>query len=251
MKKTVSWVSGSLLLLLVAAGFSATPAAASPADPNSFPPFVAGQQAEQQWPEEFAGVWISYVTPPDYDSDGLPADARFNFAFTDDAESKVEELRVAYPSSHLYVAHQHQFSKKQLYAAQTEAVADMRSHAEGTLAIPGPDFEWYGAGTYLIQNRVEVHVSSVSTQLEQWGLDRYGPMVVFQESLPIVPLAGLLPPSESGTGNVASGKRTKRKLKVLVRKCNKAGKRRSLTKKRFAKSKKCKQARRALRAARA
>ncbi|MGA7397065.1 MAG: hypothetical protein WBW62_06410, partial [Solirubrobacterales bacterium] len=88
-------------------------------------------------------------------------------------------------------------------------------------------------------------------QLEQWGLARYGPMVSFEESLPLVPLQGRPQPDAFIPGKGAGGKQPKSKLRSLVRKCNKAGKKRSAAKKRFAKSKKCKQARRALRAARA
>lgn len=245
-----------LVTVMIAAAtlFAVSATSANAFSSSDVPALAARDYSQSQWPDEYAGFWVSYVTQPSF-GDALPADAKFHFAFTDDAESKVATLRTMFPGIHDYVAVDHEYSLNELAVVRGLVATDIALIQAGTLAAPGGPFPFYSYGVSETANRVTLGVPDATPALQTWADGRWGPAVIVETvgpgglDGPLLLDPGTLPGSEPDlTPGVPGAGDSLRRKKALVKKCNKAAKSRSAQRKRFSNSKKCKRARRAVRA---
>jgi hypothetical protein len=240
---------GAILTLSV----TAVPAFSYNDNGEDLPAVAARDYAKAQWPDEYSGFWVSYVTPPSFGGDALPADASFHFAFTDSAEAKVEILRAMFPGDYQYISAEHEFSMNYLHEVKALAVADLKLIVEGALDAPGDPIEYWSVGIGERENRTAVGVPDATPEFKAWALDRWGPAAEVTTQGPVYPAIGppLDPPRPSDDGLTDPGgpgaigpKPGLKKRKELLKKCNRAARSKSVARKHFSKSKKCKRARR-------
>lgn len=262
---------GTLLALALVGFWTPTVASATPEEALSrideskrasceYDPFSC---ARALWPDEIANVWGVGSFP------GPGPGSEMHFAFTSGAEAKVAFLRELFPDHEsIFIPHTFEYSEKYLLALQRQIEADFVKLRSGELQAPHDSFEFGFIGLFGGENRIRIPMLPFPPAFEAWALERWGPAVILEANPGLIPWPGTempgriypyhpetedpgIPAAESdrkSSGSKAGSVRL-RADRRLVRKCRRASKSRSATRKRFSKSKKCKRARRAVIAA--
>lgn len=128
--------------------------------------------AREQWPETFAGLWISGEDP---DSDSI------SIAFTEGAEEHVSQLAKSFPYPEMLEPVTVGSSYRDLESLQGEMIDDRELTRDGELSVPDVPPAEYDLDIDLEANQVVATVAEPSEQTRAWFTERYGDDVAVRQ----------------------------------------------------------------------